>query len=296
MRALTHPERFITRQRRGLSLISYLLILGMAFRRITLLDDAGSIALAGSLLAGFTLLYATHARIARTHPGYTPVYLLLQIIFVQALAPFQEYLDSWALLYIVLSVQVAAHCRRKQALMWGGLFAAATLVTLSIEFGILSGLGRGLAYIAIGVFLISFDIQVAQRQDAQEESQLLLNELRAAHDQLRQHAAQAERLAAAQERNRIAQEIYDAIGQKIFAIQLFAETACLQLEQEQRRRGAGESGVGQFNARQLDLLQEQTQAALSQMRQLIARWRPTPPEAPSLIGSQPPGLPLPAEP
>jgi signal transduction histidine kinase len=59
------------------------------------------------------------------------------------------------------------------------------------------------------------------------------------------------------------QELYDSVGQKVFAIQLAAEATRLMLEQDPPRAAA-----------QLGDLQEQTQSALSQMRQLIGQWRP----------------------
>ena len=176
---------------------------------------------------------------------------------------FQEYQDTWALLYIVLGFQVAVRCSRKEAMVWFGLFVTSLLVTLSVEFGLISGLGRALAYIVIGVLLISYDIQYAQHEDALAESQMLVAELQEAHQKLAEYAAQAEKLAAMQERNRMIQELYDSVGQKIFAIQLAAETTRLMLEKDPPRA-----------AEQIDDLQVQTQSALGQMRQLIEQWRP----------------------
>ena len=84
-----------------------------------------------------------------------------------------------------------------------------------------------------------------------------------ANQKLTAYAAQAEKLAAMQERNRMTQELYDAVGQKIFAIQLAAETIRLMLSEDPQRASS-----------QLEELQEQTQSTLGQMRQLISQWRP----------------------
>ena len=145
----------------------------------------------------------------------------------------------------------------------GGLFILSILVSFFFEFGLISGFGRAMAYIVIGVFLISYDVQVAQHETALEESQVLLAELREAHEKLQAYTAQADQLAAAQERERMVQELYDSVGQKVFAIQLAAEATRLMLEREPQRAGT-----------QIEDLQVQTQSALSQMRQLIAQWRP----------------------
>jgi signal transduction histidine kinase len=137
------------------------------------------------------------------------------------------------------------------------------VITLCLEFGVISGLGRALAYGVIGVLLISYDIQYAQHEDTLLESQVLLNELQEAHEKLKVHATQAQELAVVQQRNLMVRELYDSVGQKVFALQLATETTRLLLEKDPQRASA-----------QIDDLQSQTQSALGQMRQLIEQWRP----------------------
>lgn len=255
-------ERFTTRWHRSTYILGFLLIFGVAVRRINELDDALSIGLAVALISCFAALYASERWISRRFKMYPRLYLAVQMLLVQTLGFFEIHIDTWSVLYIVLGLQVANCCSRKEAAVWWGLFIGSILGTLFFEFGVLSGLGRGMAYIVIGVFFISFDSQYAQREDAQAESQVLLEELRAAHHKLQEQAAHTEQLAALNERGHITQEMHDAVGQKVFAIQLMTETTCVLLEKDPQRAIA-----------QLGLLQEQTQAALSQMRQLINRWR-----------------------
>ena len=64
------------------------------------------------------------------------------------------------------------------------------------------------------------------------KARCLVAELQEAHQKLAEYAAQADKLAALQERNRMIQELYDSVGQKIFAIQLAAETSRLMLEKD----------------------------------------------------------------
>lgn len=244
-------------------LVGYLLIIVVALRRRYDLAGKNDMSLLLLLLGLFTVLFTTEPLLSRRIKAYHHVYFVLQIIIVQTLGLFQEYQDTWALLYIVLGFQVAVRCSRKEALVWYSLFATSMLVTMSVEFGIVSGIGRAMAYGVIGVLLISFDIQYSQHQDALEESQMLVAELREAHHKLAEYAAQVEKLAAIQERNRMIQELHDSVGQKIFAIQLAAETARLLLEQDPIRA-----------ADQIEVLQMQTQSALDQMRLLIDQWRP----------------------
>jgi len=255
-------DRFTTRSHKLVSLISYLLILVVAFRRINELDGLPVIMVALGLIGIFTVLYASEARLSGRFQSYPRFYFIIQMVLIQIFGVFRDYIDAWAILYIVLGFQVALRCSRREALVWGGLFVTSALVTMSVEFGPISGVGRALAYTVIGVFVVSYDIQVSQHEDALAESQVLLDELQEAHEKLQAYAAQANQLAVAQERNRMIQELHDSVGQKIFAIQLAAEATRLMLEKDPARA-----------AEQLENLQEQTQSTLSQMRQLIGQWR-----------------------
>jgi len=257
------PDRLTTRSHRLVFVISFLLIIVVALRRRYDLAGGFSIGLMLVLLGLFTALFASESILSRRVKAYHVVYFSIQLIIVQILGLFRDYQDTWALLYIALGFQVAARCSRREAVVWFGLFAASLLVTLSAEFGLISGPGRALAYAVIGVILISYDIQYAQHEDALAESQMLVAELREAHQKLKEYAAQAEKLAAMQQRNRMIQELYDSVGQKIFAIELAAEATRLMLQRDPRRA-----------AEQIDDLQVQTQSALGQMRQLIGQWRP----------------------
>ncbi len=257
------PDRFITHSHRLVDLLGYLLIFVFALRRPNDLVGAYSLGFVLALLGLFAALYISEPWQVQRFLSYPRIYFAIQVVLVQTLGLFHAHQDTWVLLYIALSFQVARHCSRKEAVMWWSLFAVSTLVTLLIEFGPISGPGRALAYIVIAVIFTSYDIQYAQHEDALAESQVLLAELREAHQKLADYAAQAEKLAAAQERNRMIQELYDSVGQKIFAIQLAAEATRLMLEKDPRRA-----------AGQIDDLQAQTQSALGQMRQLIGQWRP----------------------
>lgn len=263
MNHLAAPDHFTTRSHRLVKLIGYLLVFVVALRRRYDLVGGFNLSLVLILLGLFTLLYAIESPLSSRVKSFPRIYFVLQMIIVQSLGVFQEYQDTWALLYIVLGFQVAIRCSRKEAIVWFGLFIASLLVTLSVEFGVISGLGRALAYIVIGFLLVSYDIQYAQHEDALGESQVLLVELQEAHQKLEEYAAQAEKLAAARERDHMIQELYDSVGQKIFAIQLAAEASQIMLGKDPQRAIEG-----------IDDLQLQTQSVLSQMRQLIGQWRP----------------------
>ena len=76
-------------------------------------------------------------------------------------------------------------------------------------------------------------------------------------------AGQAEDIAAAEERNRLAHELRDSVNQQLFGITLAASSARRLIHRDPARVPV-----------QLDQLQEMTANALGQMRALIAQLRP----------------------
>ena len=256
-------DRITTREHRAVKLLCGLVIFAAALRRIDELNEAFSIGLAIVLLGLFAVLFACEAALSRRYAGYPRIYFAVQFLLVQMLGLFESYQDTWTLLYVVLGIQAAYRCPRREGLAWAALFAGSSVITLSAEFGVLSGLGRASAFIVIGLMIVLVDSQYAQREDANEESRVLLEELRVAHQKLAEDAARAEELAAARERERILRELHDSVGQKIFAIQLAAESTLLLLDKDPARA-----------ANTIGVLQEQTQTALDQMRQLIEEWKP----------------------
>jgi signal transduction histidine kinase len=247
-----------------IDLLAGLLIFSVvAIRRLTFLAGQPGFTPAALLLGLFFSLYLTEPLFSRRLRGYPPVYLVGQAVLLQALGLVQPYEDIWALLYMPLGIQAVRRFPRNQALAWGLLFAASLLASFVIAFGWISGLGRGLDFLAAAVFLVSFRLIYAQAEAARRESQRLLGELQAAHRKLQGSAAQAEALAAAHERERLAGELHDSVGQLVFSIALNAGSARLLLGQDPARAGP-----------LLDRLQEQTGQALAQMRALIQQWRP----------------------
>jgi signal transduction histidine kinase len=257
------PDRITTREHRAVKLLCGLMIFAAGLRRLAELNEAFSIGLALALLALFTVLFASESALSRRFAGYPRIYFTVQFLLVQMLGLFESYQDTWTLLFVVLGIQAAYRCPRREGLAWAALFAASSAITLSAEFGVLSGLGRASAFIVIGLIIVLHDSQFSQKEDSNEESRMLLEELRLAHHKLAEDATRSEDLAAARERDRILRELHDSVGQRIFAIQLAAESTLFLLEKDPAR-AAGPLGV----------LQEQTQAALDQMRQLIEEWKP----------------------
>ena len=90
-----------------------------------------------------------------------------------------------------------------------------------------------------GLFLIaSFSNLMLRANEARNQSDRLLDELQQAHHQLQEYAGQAEELATAKERNRLARELHDSVAQTLYGLTLQAEAASRKLTAGQTKEVA----------------------------------------------------------
>ncbi len=244
-------------------LTCYLIFIVVAIRKLSDLAGKENFTAALALLAGFLFLFTVEPLLTRRYGWYQSFYYLLQGSLVLALGLLPPYEDTWAILYIPLSMSVWYETPRRKAAIWSILFAVCLTATMLLEFGWLEGLGYILTYISTGIIFITYGNLVVEAEIAQTKSQKLLADLQDAHGRLQEYAARVEELAAAQERDRLARELHDSVGQTIFSITLTAESARLLLQKDPGRV-----------PEQLDRLQELTGGALRRMRELISQWRP----------------------
>jgi signal transduction histidine kinase len=241
-----------------------LLVFGVAVLRALLFyQGQPQLAVAVLLLAVHGLLYAVAPLLSARLERFRLLYFPLQIVLVVAVTNLRPFLDATAILYIPLFLQVLHAFSRRVAVAWMVLFATLLSVTLVLGMGWANGLAFDLLLLSGCAFLVSYDLLSAQRQADEAESLLLLAELQQAHRELQEHATQAEDLAAARERNRLARELHDSVSQVIFGITLTSQAARLLLDRDPARV-----------PEQLDRLQEMTSNALGQLRSLIAQLRP----------------------
>jgi signal transduction histidine kinase len=191
------------------------------------------------------------------------LYFPLQTGVVIALTNLRPFIDVPSLLYIPLCIQVLRAFSRRTAIIWLILYVALLAITLMLGLGWQAGLALVLLVLAVSTFLISFDLLYSRTRADQAESQRLLANLQSAHQKLQEQAAQAEELAAARERNRLARELHDSVSQAIFGITLTSQSARLLLERDPARV-----------PEEIKRLQEMTSSALNQLRSLIAELRP----------------------
>ena len=191
------------------------------------------------------------------------LYFPVQTAGVIALTNLRPFTDISSLLYVPLCIQVMRAFSRRSASIWIIIYVALLAVTLIVGLDWQEGLALFLLFLAVCTFLVSYDFLYLRTQADQAESQRLLADLQSAHRKLQEYAAQAEELASARERNRLARELHDSVSQAIFSITLTSQSARLLLEREPARV-----------PEQIDRLQAMTEDALSQLRALISQLRP----------------------
>ncbi len=244
-------------------LISFIFIGAVALRDFLFYREQSFLVVVILLLVIYSVLYGLEPRLTNHLAWYKLLYFPTQTILVTALANLRPFTDFSCLLFVPLCMQATRAFSRRTAANWWTVYVILLAVTLIIGIGWLEGLALVLLYLAVCAFVISYDFLYSRTQADQIESQCLLADLQSAHRKLQEYAAQAEELAAARERNRLARELHDSVSQAIFSIMLTSQSARLLLDREPARV-----------PEQLDRLQKMTEDALAQLRSLIAQLRP----------------------
>ena len=258
MKGIERPHGY-----QGGYLIGFIMIGVVALRATLFYQDQTNFITVMLLIAIYALLYTLEPWLSKRFRRHTPLYFPVQTALVFTLSNLRPFLDFQTILYFPLAIQVFRAFSRQAAMGWTALFIILLAITLIPGLGLLEGLALLLLNLASGTFLISYDFLYLRTQANQAESQRLLADLQVAHQKLQEQAAQAEELAAARERSRLARELHDSVSQVIFSIRLTSQSARLLLDRDPARILA-----------EIEHLQEMTSSALTQLRSLIAELRP----------------------
>lgn len=251
-----------TLEYRGSYWFGFLVIALVAIRGATLIKNPQDLVVTSVMLGLFTLLYIGSPWLQKRTSllsWFKFVYFPVQAVLIFSLNLLYPTLDVTNLLYITLALQVFHAFSRRLATIWVAGFALLQTITMVLGLGWIPGIILSLFYLASLAFMVSYDVTLAQAKVSQAESQALLGELQDAHQKLKDFAAQAGELAMLRERDRLAREIHDSVSQLIFSITLEARSAQIMLGKDPAQVIS-----------KLDHLQEMTQAALAEMRSLIA--------------------------
>lgn len=254
MEQIAHPHGY-----QGGYLIGFIMIGVVSLRAMLFYQVQSNLLAVMLLIAVYALLYSLEPWLSKHFHGHKYVYFPFQTALVILLSNVRPFLDFQSLLYFPVWILVFRTFSRQTTLAWTAFYIILLSTTLILGMGLLHGFVNLLNFLAVGAFLISYDFLYGRTQADQAESQRLLANLEVAHQRLQEQAAQAEELAAARERNRLARELHDSVSQVIFSITLTSQSTRLLLKRDPARvRG------------QIQRLQEMTSSALTQLRSLIA--------------------------
>lgn len=244
-------------------LIGFIIVGVAALRALLHYQGQPNLVAVIALIAMYALLYGQEPWLSNRFSWHKYLYFPLQTAFVITLSNLRPFLDFHTVLYFPLAIQVFRTFSPPAVISWLILLIVLLGTALIPGLGWAQGLALILLNLASGTFLISYDFLYLQSQADQVESQRLLLNLQSAHQKLQEQAAQAEELAAARERNRLARELHDSVSQGIFSITLTSRSARLLLERDPGRVPA-----------EMERLQQMTSSALNQLRSLIAELHP----------------------
>jgi len=220
--------------------------------------------LLSAILALYGLLLGFQSLITKDSHLRAHIYLSIQTALIIGAMLLYFELDFFALLFLPLGGQAMFLFPRKTAFVWIAVFGIAIIVGQTIQFGWPGGLSFTFLYLAGLLFVASFSTLMMRADEARLRSDQLLDELQGAHRQLQEYAGQAEELATAKERNRLARELHDSVAQTLYGLTLQAEAASRQLKVRQTEEVAG----------YLREIRESAQQTLQETRLLIFELRP----------------------
>lgn len=219
------------------------------------------------------------------HPKLVHLYLLTQTAIVTALVLLDlNTIGEPGTLLFVLSAQAILFLPARIGILWIILYSSLTLGTIVFSSGI-EHVASGLTSVGGYVFFGTFGLALRQADAARRESDSLLGQLQVAHEQLKVYSVQEQELAIANERNRLAREMHDALGHRL-------TVAVVQLEGAQRLVPTDPGRATTI----ITTMRQQLKQALNELRQTIGTLRdpnasPDPLRSPDPAG-QPHNLPL----
>jgi signal transduction histidine kinase len=188
----------------------------------------------------------------------------VQTVIISVLSLITPDVDYFSTLFLTLAVQAMYVFPLRTGSRWVGVFTVVMATLMLYGHPLSKGLPLVIIMSAAYFFVGSYAAVTREAEVAHEESQRLLAELQAAHEELKAYAAQAEELAVVRERNRLARNLHDSVTQTIFTMTLTTEAARILFDRDPAQAGP-----------QLDKLQELAKSALAEMRSLVFELRPT---------------------
>ena len=242
-----------------------LLFAGTVLRASLVIEDGGTLLTSLLLLLAWLILFVSEIFISRRWRFWSTVYLVMQTGILVAL------------LSAARNVRLLRHAFRRtchvraapisavgRCCLGGALHSAHSSAT---ERRLRCRTRHADPHVhGRGCLLGCYALASRRAEEARVRNQALATELEAANTELRDYSSRLERLAVAQERNRLARELHDSVTQTIFSMTLASQSAAILFEREPDQVDT-----------QLERLGELTKSALAEMHVLISELTPTAP-------------------
>lgn len=271
-RSHLHPLAFREMFRRpaatsNWSVVGSLLTLGaliplgiFAVLTIATLHDPLQLAVTLALLTTFTVLFLLFTY--RSTDRQQRIILVLQTAIAITMCVVPGPREGFLfVIFAIASAQLGLSLPPRTAALWWLILLAGTMVSSVWVFGregILVGIGNATGHF----FFVLMGGLMRQAQAAREQSEALTAELQIANAQLRAMSLQAQQLAVAEERNRMARELHDSLGHRL-------TVAVVQLEGAQRLIPIEPERA----ARMIGAMRDQMKDGLGELRQSVASLR-----------------------
>ncbi|OPZ41923.1 MAG: Sensor histidine kinase LiaS [Actinobacteria bacterium ADurb.BinA094] len=190
-----------------------------------------------ALLAAWFVLVLAEPVLVRAWAPALIVYLVTQGAVIGVLLAQSDSSDFFAVLLAVPVMQAMQRRQPRAVAVLIGAYAVLTGLALAGEFGAATAPLVAI-YCAANVFFAAYALAARRSVEARVHNEALAAALREANRRLEESSAQARRLGAARERQRLARDLHDSVTQTLFSMTLTAGSALLLL-----RRGRGEAGA-----------------------------------------------------
>lgn len=217
-------------------------------------------------VTGFAAFLAIEVLLLVRPPRSTPVLLVglaVQTAVVLAMLAVNPDRDFVTVLFVIQSYEAATALEGRIRLATVSLLILLIGVSLALELGIVRGLALGLVPMAAGVAVSTYAVVTEELELSRRESERMVADVRSAQRQLELNAGQVEELAAIEERARVAQHLEESVSETL--------TELVRVNASVREQLLSNPDVA---SRQLGVVRDLAQDALSQMRCVIEELRP----------------------
>ena len=212
--------------------VTYLIYAAVLARAVGWSQDSFPIPTPVWILLGlFGLLLFSQRAISRHVRDYPRWYTLVQSVLVIAMLYISPRLDILTMLFLPLSFQAVEFFPGRSGFIWIGVYSLAMLGLFFVGAELEAGLSMILTSSGANLLMGSFARLTRRTEQARGENQQMFAGLQEAYRQLKDSAAQAEALAASEERYRLVREVHDSLTQTLFSMNLAVQSAQIALDE-----------------------------------------------------------------